>query len=387
MKRVLTLVGDPNLINTHSNIPYCFLKAGQDLGFLDSGLALKPEKLRFYRPFWNMCSFIRTGGIGGFQYSEFFLRRLFNQIHLDSEPLEVISYFNLLPPPPWKKNWKVSYYIECTLLQLFGYYDMLSRMHKNMKEEIYKREKENYLKAERIICVSYSAAKSVIDDYRISPSKVHIIHLAANLTDACIDPMNVREFGKSALQPLRLGFIGKDWRRKGLSSLIKVAELLQKREIAVEVMAAGFSAKSFPRHPLVRVMGFIDKQYKMKEFIQLVRSFHFGCLFSSAEIFGIFPLECLRLGVPVLATRIAGLAEAVPEGLGYLFEPNSLPEEAANILEYFVQHPAEYYELRNRIELRTKEFTWERVIRDFIRVWQGSEEYRYKEKYKEFELF
>ena len=60
--------------------------------------------------------------------------------------------------------------------------------------------------------------------------------------------------------------------------------------------------------------------------MQLVRSFHFGCLFSSAEAYGIANLECLRLGVPVLASRVGGIPDTVRDGLAYLFEPGCPPQ-------------------------------------------------------------
>ena len=53
-QRVLTLVGDPNQINTWSNIPYFFLKAGQEANFFHSGIPLKPEKLKSQRILWNI---------------------------------------------------------------------------------------------------------------------------------------------------------------------------------------------------------------------------------------------------------------------------------------------------------------------------------------------
>ena len=53
----------------------------------------------------------------------------------------------------------------------------------------------------------------------------------------------------------------------------------------------------------------------------MIRSWHFGCLFSSAEAYGISNLECLRLGVPVLARRVGGIPDTVPEGLGLSLRP------------------------------------------------------------------
>jgi hypothetical protein len=103
--RLLTLVGDPTKIETRGGQPFFFLQAGQAHGFFDAGLALDPEKLRVQRILWNLLSLLTTGEKGGFQYTAFFLRSLFNQAIIGDDAIEFISYFPLLPPSPWKPNW------------------------------------------------------------------------------------------------------------------------------------------------------------------------------------------------------------------------------------------------------------------------------------------
>ena len=68
-QRLLTLVGDPNQINTWSNTSYFFLKAGKIEGFLHGGIPLQPEKLKIQRLLWNGWQQLTTGQHGGFQYS------------------------------------------------------------------------------------------------------------------------------------------------------------------------------------------------------------------------------------------------------------------------------------------------------------------------------
>jgi glycosyltransferase involved in cell wall biosynthesis len=225
--------------------------------------------------------------------------------------------------------------------------------------------------------MSRSAAKSVVEDYSISPSKVHIIPGGANLDENSL-PTTAQPLNSiPLLTPLRLGFIGKDWQRKGLPYVLKVAEVLHKRGIAVEIVAIGPSNQELPAHPLVKSLGFIDKSKDLHRFVELVRSFHFGCLFSCAEAFGISNRECLRLGVPVLATRVGGIPDTVPEGLGFLFDPGSPPEAIADLLESFVHDPSKYHSLRQRVVASAQEFSWQKTVSNFIELWQGSEEFRY----------
>ena len=378
--KILTFIGDPNQMNTgrKRNTPYFFLKASQKYHFLDHGLPLYPKKMRWLRILWNLVMWLHTGEKGGFQYSTVFLKRLFAQAKFNIESVEFISHFPLLPPTPWSNKWQVNYYIDATLKQNFDDYGLASIIATKIQKLALETERKNYLQAKRIICMSREAAKSIIEDYNISATKVHVIPGGANLDEDHLAKVTKSVESKpDTLNPLRLGFIGKDWQRKGLPFLLEIAEVLDSRNIQVEVIAIGPRSHELPNHRLLKSMGFVDKFQDMDKFIKLVRSFHFGSLFSSAEAFGISNLECLRLGVPVIANRIGGIPDTLPEGLGFLFEPNSPPELVADLLESFVVNPSSYQELRQQVIARAEKFSWQNTVRKFIKVWQGSEEFLY----------
>jgi glycogen synthase len=50
--------------------------------------------------------------------------------------------------------------------------------------------------------------------------------------------------------------------------------------------------------------------------VEIVPSFHFGCLLSRVEAFGISALEYLRLGIPI-TTAVGGIVD--PKGAGLRF--------------------------------------------------------------------
>ena len=371
--RVLTVLGDPNRIGAWSGTPYFFLKAGQEQGFLAAGLPLRPEDLRRRRLIWNLARLARGARPGGFQYTDRFLRPLFAQARLrDDQEIEIISHFPLLPPRPWPRGWRVSYYIDATLRQNFTDYGLAERVNRKVREGALRRELEHYHAAERVVCMSRWAAGSVVEHYGVPSSRVRVILPGANLHEGDLAPLPAH-LEPAPLNPLRLGFIGKDWRRKGLPFLLQVAEELERRRVGVRVVALGPLAKDLPSHPLLERAGFVDKGRDSQRFVQLVRSFHFGCLFSSAEAYGIANLECLRLGVPVLASRVGGIPDTVRDGLGYLFEPDCPPRLVADLLHSFVRDPAAYRALRQCVSRSAGDFSWRRTVADFIALWQGRE--------------
>jgi glycosyltransferase involved in cell wall biosynthesis len=370
--RFLAALGDPNRIGTWSGTPYFFLQAGREQGFLAGGLPLSPEDLRGRRLMWNLGRVARGARPGGFQYTEAFLKPLFAQARLRrDQQVEIISHFALLPPLPWPPGWQVSYYIDATLRQNFVDYGMADRVSAEVRADALRREREHYHAAERVVCMSRWAAASVVEHYGIPPARVRVILPGANLHDRDLAPTDLA--APPRLSPLRLGFIGKDWRRKGLPFLLRVAEELERRGVSVRVVALGPPAADLPPHPLLESAGFVDKGRHSRRFVQLVRSCHFGCLFSSAEASAIGNLDCLRLGVPVLASRVGGIPDTVRDGLAYLFEPGCPPRAVADLLQRFVRDPPAYRHLRDRVARAAPEFSWRRTVAEFIALWQGAE--------------
>ena len=380
-RRVLTLLGDPSQVRTWSGTAYYFLAAGRQQAFLEDCLRLEPEKLRSSRVLWNLWSLITRGQVGGFQYSDFFLNRLFTQVRYDTGPLEFISHFPLLPPQPWNAAWKVNYYIDATLRQNFEDYRIGEQIGSDIQERALRRERDNYQQAERIVCMNRWCAASVVNVYGVPAAKVHIIPPGANLDERLLTGSKASDLptpkAASELTPLRLGFVGTDWRRKGLPFLLQVADGLRDRGLAVEVIAIGPKPQELPPHSALRPVGFIDKGTNSSEFIELVRSFHFGCLFSSAEAAGMSNLDCIRLGVPVMSFRTGGIPDGVPLGLGLLFPPDCGPEKVADRIQEFVTVPSSYFALRQLVRQRCEEVSWTRSVEKFIRLWSGSDEYCY----------
>lgn len=377
-QRVLTLVGDPNQINTWSNIPYFFLKAGQTAGFLQSGLPLHPEKLTLQRLLWNGWQYLTTTHRGGFQYSAACLNRLFAQVDLGDRPTDIISHFPLLPPMPWPSSWSVSYYLDATTRQIFEDYGLAAQVSPNIQRAALQQETIHFQACDRIICMSPWAAQSVVNDYGIAPAKVHVIPGGANLDESALPSPLKAPSTLPPLRPLRLGFVGKDWARKGLPYLLQVADALLQDGWPVEVVVVGPSTQDLPPHPAIRGMGFINKSTHLADYVQLVQTFHFGCLFSTAEAFGISNLECLRLGVPAIAHRVGGIPATLPEGLGHLFSPGTPPQEVAHVLAAYLQNPERYADLRQRVAARAEEFSWHHTVRNFIQLWHGSNAFSYE---------
>jgi glycosyltransferase involved in cell wall biosynthesis len=360
----LVCIGDATSLATWSNIPYFLLKAGNDHGLITCGLQLHPERLRVQKLLWNSFQVLKAHRPGGFQYSRVFSRCILRHVSLQPNTA-LISLHPMLPAYPWDPSWKVVFYIDMTTLQTFDHYGIGSTISSAVRRRALEREKIAFERAFSIVTMSQWAADSVISDYGISSSKVHVVPAGANLDNAqlahfpALDPPPA----PSAKHPLRLGFLGKEWTRKGGPFLLNVADDLRSLGIPAVIRAIGPKPADLPKHVALQSLGFINKQTDTCRFVAELSSWHFGTLFSDAEAFGISNRECLRLGVPVLAHDVGGIATTLPDlGCGQLFTPHPSSQEVANWIAARLNPYDGYLRWRGALAPRWREFTWDAAV-------------------------
>lgn len=372
MNRYLLCNGDPTDPATWSNIPYFLLQAGLKQGLLQAGLALHPQQLRLQGRLWNLNQGLTTGKAGGFQYSLTFTRALLAQARLASDqPLALLSHFPLLPCHPWSSAWRVDYYIDATTQQVFTDYGSGDRVAPAYRQQVLERERQAYRQASAVICMCQWAADSVINDYGIDGAKVHVVPGGANLDESQLAelPATPPPPTPSAEHPLRLGFLGKEWQRKGGPFLLELAEALQKRGIPTVIRAIGPAPAQLPAHPALQPLGFINKKGDTARFVAELRSWHFGTLFSDAEASPRSNLECLRLGVPLLAHAVGGIASTLPDGgCGQLFTPRPSASEVADWIAARLNPYSGYLAWRAELAPRWREFTWTAAVEQMTMI-------------------
>jgi hypothetical protein len=369
MSYQLLCCGDATELATWSNIPFFLLKAGQSRGLFTSGLALQPARLRWLRRMWNLQQWLRTGRPGGFQYSECFLHALWRQADVSQLPnaqsCRLLSHFPLLPPSPWPRDCNVSFYIDATTQQVFNAYAAGRRIAPDFQRDVMRRERAGYEAAKAVVTMSDWAAESVCCDYGISPERVHVVPGGANLDEQVLAnlPQAPPPPQPSLLKPLRLGFLGKDWERKGGPFVLALAEELQNVGIPSVVRAIGPSVDELPAHPCLEPLGFISKSSQMPAFTKELQSWHFGTLFSNTEAFGISNRECLRLGVPVIGRELGGIPSTFSGvGCGYLFEEHANPVVVARWVQKQMMPYEKYIEMRTQLATHLLDFSWDAAV-------------------------
>jgi glycosyltransferase involved in cell wall biosynthesis len=363
--RALVAYGDPNSMGTWNAIPYFFLHAGLRNGLFQAGIALAPERFRNRRLLWNALRPLTLERPGGFMYSWPHLHALWAERRPPTGISEYVSHFQLLPPAGAVRE-PVSFYIDATLHQYFEQYGI--RLGKRSRAEALARETEAYGAARFVVCMSRWCADDVEASYGVSPEKVRVILPGANVDEAAVPAATVWD---GTLSPLRLGLIGIDWERKGGPVLLEAATKLQRMGHPVEVVVIGPDGSTLPSHPALRAIGFVDKARELPRFLELVRSFHFGCLLSHAEASGFSTLESLRLGVPVIVRDVGGLRENVPEDAGLVLPAEQTGERMTEALAAVLQAPERYAQMREAAENVAGYYSWDRTARDFLALLDG----------------
>ncbi|WP_144259536.1 glycosyltransferase family 4 protein [Methylocystis sp. ATCC 49242] len=218
MTRYLAAVGDANDPKTWSGIPYFLLRAAKTQGLIEFGLKLDPYMDQNVRKIWYLKQILRGRWPSGFQYSNEFLESMWSGKRF-AEKSSIINCFQLYPNSITHRTdisrW---YYIDQTLQQMFDGYASDVSLSSSFRDEIVKREREQYRTAEGIIVHSRWCANDLERRYKIESGKIFKVVPGANL-----DEFKVRTIlGNWRIEPhetLKLIFVGKDWKRKGLLSV------------------------------------------------------------------------------------------------------------------------------------------------------------------------
>jgi len=366
----IAAIGDVADQNCWSGIPYHFYTASRRQGWQAAAIRLPVEEMKSPRLAWNLKQLLRGHGRGGYQYSSDFQTWAWKRTAPTFDPSHVLSFHAFFPA--WrdleKNNGQLSLYLDATHELLLDRYNLREHVSKWMQQEMLKREREALHQARRLIFFQRWAAKSAIESYGINSSNVFVVLPGANLEV----PANFRMADMAAepglVRPLYLGFVGKDWRRKGFLKLLVVVEGLARMGIKVILRCAGSIPDEAQQHPCVEYRGFISKKDRLADLLNLMASCDFGCLLSDAEASSIAILEFLRLGVPVISTIVDGMGDLVPPDAGIRILPDASSSEIAEMIAQCVRNPDRMAGLRGNARRWAGLMTWDRCVREIDQV-------------------
>ena len=360
----IAAVGDVLDINCWSNIPFYFYHAGNRAGIFTQPWSLEVNRFSTARKLWNLRQLALGRDAGGFQYSRSFLEQAEAQIPKDYFASTVITFNQLFPRAQRVVNagGKIYYYIDSTLADLFREPAYKIHIPARMKRLALEQERENYYAADAVVSMGSWVHQSLRDDYQLPASRIHQILPGANI-DLLPEYQPIPFLpGAGKQRQLVLGFIGKDWKRKGLPVILEIQDELTRLGHRVNVKVIGNCPDELKTRRNLTYTGFIDKQTQSALFIDAISSCDLGCLFSSSEALGISTLEFLRVGVPVIGYNHQGLRDTLMEGASMRFDTAIQSSKIAKQISDLIGNEKRFREMKMHAIALRNTVTWNDTI-------------------------
>jgi glycosyltransferase involved in cell wall biosynthesis len=232
-------------------------------------------------------------------------------------------------------------------------------------------------RATRIITVSESAKQDIVDLYGIPPSRVHVVHEAADPSFRRVDDERelARVRARYGLADRFMLYVGTIEPRKNLPTLLDAfARRRRSGDLPHQLALAG------PYGWLSRDIGKLIERLQIESavvFTGYVPYQDLPALYSAAELF-VFPslyegfglpvVEAMACGTPVVAGRVAALVE-VAGGAAEHVDPLDA-DALGDLLVVLSRDPARRDELAVLGLRRAQAFSWERAARETLGVYR-----------------
>jgi len=361
----------PTLEASFSGSTYYLAKAGLATRNLEGCFSLysgqRPlRSLKIRGALWKVQRLLTRRKSGGFKFTSAYLDEVWPR-HIGAlAGATVVNNFQMYGREFVKRRKALGigayFYIDGTLSEYFEDYAEfdVSEIAKSTKKHAIEIEKQGYEAADGIIAMSRLTAHALQQRYGIPNEKIAVVVPGANLPDEELDRAGIPEAGDPSREFL-LGFVGLYPLRKGLDRLAKAVQILRGRGLPVRLRVVGNCPEELRAAEGVEYLGVINKKTDFDYFLRAIGSVHLGCLVSRSELAGIAVLEFLRVGVPVLGTRVGGMTDILEGGGSLIVSPDVSPDELADEIARVHLNPDHYTTLKREAQNRRAWASWRRA--------------------------
>lgn len=340
---------------------------------LSNGLRLRGNDIKIYGGFYlnEYISWQPNSAVKGIKLKRFppktgkifkLINHCIDQAYVLKDKPDVFheTYYSCLPGFDFKS------------LRVVTAYDMIHELYSHQfpsADQTTKKKKIAFERADKIICISNNTKHDLLRNFKISESKVSVVHLGVNL-----DQFKLPQ--KSNLLDLTdyILFVGSRDGYKNFELFLKSCSesLIIKNQIKIVAFGGGtFTNKELE---LIKSLGFQQNfvQNILGDDNTLASLYRNAICFiypSKYEGFGIPPLEAMAAECPVVASNTSSIPEVV-NNAGVYFNPYSIDD-----MRTAIESVLENEKLRlNLIELGLKNirnFTWEECSQKTEQVYQN----------------
>ena len=242
---------------------------------------------------------------------------------------------------------------------------------------VYSNERRSVSLANSVIVCSESMRNEIRTGYGLQPKALNVIPNAISPSNTQHETSAVGSKEKTGQETV-VGFIGRlEW-EKGIHHIIDAIGLVDDLSVKLEIVGTGSQLESLQAKVArkgvserIEFLGHVTDERKDA----ILDSWDLAVIPSSYEPFGIVALELGQRAIPIVASRVGGLADIIPtEEFGYpLYEITgaAIAQAILSVKGDREQARARAVRLRERI---TSEFTWGHVCNLTDKVYEDAYE-------------
>jgi glycosyltransferase involved in cell wall biosynthesis len=222
-------------------------------------------------------------------------------------------------------------------------------------------QKEIFESCKAIFVNSNWTRESIVNDYGIDDSKVHVVGAGVSL------PLNSQP--KHTKIPHSMVFIGRNWNHKGGPILLKAFDLVRKRYKDTTLTIVGCHSPIKDKN--IKVLGLLDKcKVKDRKLLQkTLDEAHVLCVPSKFEAYGICFLEAQLHGAIPVTFAGEGRTDAIKDGITGVLVEQRTPEALSEAIVDLFKNPDKARKMAEAgKEFVTHERTWHHVASRILNV-------------------
>lgn len=241
----------------------------------------------------------------------------------------------------------------------------------SIRQNFYKR---SLLKQAKIITATSNFLKNKVLEYSSNAKNVEVIPFGVDTEK--FKPVN----GRKEKEKITISFIKHLMPKYGPSSLIKAFSMVAERYPNIELYMAGEGELKYELIKLARDLGVEEKVHftghiPHKSVFDLLKRTDILVMPSiyESETFGVTALEASSMEIPVIASRVGGVHDAVKDGkTGFLVEKKNV-EQLADAMIKLIKN-AKLRELMGKQGQRLvkERYEWNKSVDQMIRIYEES---------------
>lgn len=351
---IITCIGKYNnnsFSGTTKNVGESFKALGFNVIYF--GFSAPPLLLKIISRLFLIVANLKGVKSWQLKIQRYYFKKKLNKAIKKYSPEFVIE--TMCPIVPSKTSCPFFLYTDATRVQLQGYYQDDTANERGSKL-IKKYELDESSRIKLFFVSSAWAKNSYINDLNISPNKVFV-----SLIGPSLDFPHELVERKLDNKEIKLLFIGKDVKRKGLDKAISINNIINQKGIKSTLYVVG--NEEVVNKENVVSLGLIENgSEKMKS---LLKSSTFFILPTNAECAGIVFAEAAAFGLPSITYSTGGTSEMVINNkTGLCFDPNESLESISEKIISLFQNRNEYKEMsKEAYKYYEEKLNWKTISR------------------------